>query len=241
MRRWALLLSLTASLWSTVALAYRPFDGTDASVAEPGDVEIELGPAGYLRQGAERTLIAPAARLNYGFAPAWEATLGGQAAHGFAAAAGRSSLADNELSLKHVLREGVLQDRRGASIATEFGLLLPGINDEPGLGGSVAGIVSQRWDWITVHANLAGAVTRQGHGDVFVGAILEGPHEWTVRPVAELFHERAFGEQRTSSALIGAIWQVRDTLAIDGAVRGALVNARTLGEIRLGLSFGFGL
>src|SRR5947207_9311214 len=27
------------------AFAYRPFDGTDAAVAEPGVVEIELGPA----------------------------------------------------------------------------------------------------------------------------------------------------------------------------------------------------
>ena len=30
--------------WSVSAFAYRPFDGTDAAVADPGEVEIELQP-----------------------------------------------------------------------------------------------------------------------------------------------------------------------------------------------------
>jgi hypothetical protein len=77
--------------------------------------------------------------------------------------------------------------------------------------------------------------------DADSAAIVEGPHYWAVRPVAELFHEREFGRQRTGSALVGAIWQIRDTLSIDAAVRGARVNARTVGEIRLGLTFGFRL
>jgi len=241
MRRAAILLSLAATTWSAQTLAYRPFDGTDAAVADPGEIEIELAPAGYLRDGAARSLIAPAARFNYGVAPGWEAVLEGQAAHALSTAAGRSSLEGNAASLKHVLRDGSLQDSPGPSVATEFGLLLPGINDEAGLGGSLAGIVSQRWEWVTVHVNLAGAVSRQQHGDVFVGTIIEGPQRWTVRPVAELFHEREFGRQRTSSALAGAIWQLRDTLSIDAAIRGARVNARSLGEIRLGMTFGFGL
>jgi hypothetical protein len=80
-----------------------------------------------------------------------------------------------------------------------------------------------------VHVNLAGAVTRQQHGALFIGAIVEGPRGWTVRPVAELFHAPEFGQQRTSSALVGALWQIRDTLSIDAAVRRARVNARTLG------------
>jgi hypothetical protein len=48
------------------ARAYRPFDGTDASVAKHGDLEIELGPVGYLRQGNERFLVAPAVIVNLG-------------------------------------------------------------------------------------------------------------------------------------------------------------------------------
>ena len=45
--------------WYSEAEAYRPFDGTDAAVVETGEVEIELGPVGYLRAGADRTLSAP--------------------------------------------------------------------------------------------------------------------------------------------------------------------------------------
>ena len=58
--------------------AYRPFDGTDAAVAETGEMEIELGPVEYLREGAERALFAPDVRINYGFAPGWEAVAGGR-------------------------------------------------------------------------------------------------------------------------------------------------------------------
>ena len=56
------------SLWGGQAVAYRPFDGTDAAVADTGDVEIELGPVEYFREGAEHMLFAPDLRVNYGFA-----------------------------------------------------------------------------------------------------------------------------------------------------------------------------
>ena len=32
--------------WTSQAHAYRPFDGTDAAVADPGEVEVELQPGG---------------------------------------------------------------------------------------------------------------------------------------------------------------------------------------------------
>lgn len=238
---FALALICALAAWPRQAAAYRPFDGTDAAVADRGALEVELGPVGYVRDGADRALIAPAVRLNYGFAERWEAVLEGQAAHGLSAGARRSSLVGNAASLKGVLREGSLQDKPGPSVATEFGLLLPGINDEPGTGGSVAGIVSQRWPLLSVHLNAVVAVTRQQHGDVFVGAIVEGPHDWTVRPVAEVFHERDFGRLTTTSALVGAIWQARDNLAFDFGLRRAWVNDHTLDEVRAGVTFGFGV
>jgi hypothetical protein len=34
-----------------LAFAYRPFDSTDAAVAAKGEVELELGPLGFLRTG----------------------------------------------------------------------------------------------------------------------------------------------------------------------------------------------
>src|SRR5258707_763566 len=220
----AVVSSALAMLWCNDASAYRPFDGTDAAVAERDTVEIELGPAEYVRQGDERLLIAPNVRLNYGVAKGWEAVLEGQTTHGLSAAARHTSQIENGFFLKGVLREGALQDQPGPSIATEFGVLLPGINDDHGTGASLAGIVSQRWEPITVHLNAAAAVTRQQHMDLFLSTILEGPHDWPVRPVGELAYERDFGRVETKSALFGAIWQVRDDLAVDVGLCGAHVN-----------------
>src|SRR5207253_9284581 len=57
------------------SFAYRPFDGTDAAVAGRGELEIELGPAGLLRIGPDRFLVAPALIVNLGFADRWELVL----------------------------------------------------------------------------------------------------------------------------------------------------------------------
>ena len=67
----------------------------------------------------------------------------------------------------------------------------------------------------------------------------EGPHDWPVRPVAELSYERDFGLLNTKSALVGAIWQPRDNLAFDIGLRGTRVNDHTAGEIRAGVTFSF--
>jgi hypothetical protein len=76
---------------------------------------------------------------------------------------------------------------------------------------------------------------------LFLDTIIEGPHDWVVRPVAEIFYERDVGLFRTCSALVGAIWQVHDNIAVDFGVRGARVNDRTAGEIRTGVTFAFGV
>jgi hypothetical protein len=92
-----------------------------------------------------------------------------------------------------------------------------------------------------VHFHTAVALTREQHADYFVGVILEGPHEWAVRPVAEFFYERDVGQFRTRSGLVGAIWQVQDNIAVDFGLRGARVNDHTAGEIRAGVTFAFGV
>jgi hypothetical protein len=130
----ALIAAALVVCWGGAARAYRLFDGTDAAVAETGEIEIELGPVEYLRDGADRTLLAPNARINYGFTPGWEASLEGKVAHGLTAGVPGPSFVEGEALFKGVLREGSLQEKPGPSIATEFGLLLPGVNDEPGAG-----------------------------------------------------------------------------------------------------------
>jgi hypothetical protein len=225
-------------VWSTNAFAYRPFDGTDAAIADPGEVEIELQPAGAQWSREQNLLIAPAVVYNYGLSENWEAVLEGQLQTPFSPS-GQTTVSASGASLKHILRPGVLQDKPGPSIATEFGVLLPDSNGDSRFGASIAAIVSQRWDWGTAHVNVAGELTRDQRADIFTDLILEGPSKWVVRPVAEFFYEEEFGQFHTVSALIGAIWQVNDKLSFDVGLRHAITNGSNVNEIRAGLTVGF--
>ena len=73
----AALAAAGVTLWCGEAVAYRPFDGTDAAVAETGEMEIELGPVEYLRAGGERALLAPDLRIKLRFHSALGGSTGG--------------------------------------------------------------------------------------------------------------------------------------------------------------------
>ncbi len=230
--------ALTICIYAWPAAAYRPFDGTDAGVTALNEVEIELEPVGRLQTGSQSSLIAPGVIFNYGFADRWEAVLQTQMMTPISPA-GPASIAANGAFLKYVIQPGVLQGQSGVSIATEFGPLLPGLNADPGVGFSWAGIVSQRWDWGTAHLNVETNLTRDQHGEAFLDVILEGPSTWTVRPVLETFYDKVWTQAETRSVLVGAIWQVEKDLALDAAFRYALVNGRPVNEIRAALTFAF--
>src|SRR5215813_4531789 len=230
-----------AMVGSTASFAYRPFDGTDAAVADPQEVEIELEPAGVLRRNAQTSLIAPFMIFNYGFAKNWEFVFQGLGQFPLTSFDESASVNGVGAFLKHVLREGSLQDATGPSVAIEFGPLLPGVNADSGFGASFGTIVSQRWDWGAVHANIVTELTRDQHFDYFVGGIIEGPTKWKVRPVAEFFYEEEIGQTRTVSGLIGAIWHVKDNLSFDIGFRHAVVNGHPVEEFRAGMTFGFSL
>ena len=63
---------------SSRAHAYRPFDGTDAAVAELHEFELELGPVGYASQGPDHLLVVPRYVLNYGIADRVELVVDGR-------------------------------------------------------------------------------------------------------------------------------------------------------------------
>jgi hypothetical protein len=235
---------MVVAAFSSAAFAYRPFDGTDADVSKLGEVEVELAPADVVRERSLTTVIAPFTILNFGFAPGWEAVFSGQGQFPQSPSDDPSSIANVSAFLKHVVRPGVLQDQSGPSIAIEFGPLLPGFRADEGYGAHFAGIVSQRWDWGTVHWNMQMEYSRDHHADPFLGAIVEGPDKWKVRPVAEFYYEDEIGVARTLSALVGAIWQVREDLAFDVAIRHAVVspsglNWHPVDEVRAGVTFAF--
>ena len=224
--------------WSAEARAYRPFDGTDAAVADPGETEIELQPAGAQWSREQNQLIAPAVVYNYGFLKDWEAVLESQLQTPFSQS-GPTNLSASGAFLKYIIRPGVLQDQLGPSIATEFGVLLPDTTGDSRFGASIDTIISQRWDWGTTHLNIAAELTRDQRADVFTDLIVEGPYKWVVRPVAEVFYEEEFGRAHNLSALVGAIWQVNDKLSFDVGFRHAITNGSDVNEIRAGLTVGF--
>jgi hypothetical protein len=218
------------------AFAYRPFDGTDAAVAEPGELEVELQPAGPRQEQGKNTLIAPWSVLNFGLNDGWEAVFEGRGETPLSPSAPTELVAAGAF-LKRVVVPGSLQDKSGPSVATEFGVLLPDSTGDSGVGASWAGIVSQRWDWGTVHFNAETALTRDHHADVFVGTIIEGPSTWKVRPVSEFFYEKEFGQEETVSGLVGLIWQASDKLSFDLAYRHAVTDGHAVNEVRAGSTF----
>ena len=227
---------------SEPALALRPYDSTDADVAKQGEFELELGPVGRRREGSKRIAVAPAVIGNFGLGSDRELVIQGQREVVLDREPGepRSAIVDNGIFIKQVLRQGALQDAPGPSVATEYGVLFPSVNGGKGTGLSVAGIVSQRTEAVSVHLNAALAWTREHEPDLFLGAILEGPYAWAVRPVAEVFGEQASGSPRITSRLVGAIWRVREDLSFDVGVRRAHDGNETIRELRLGLTWTFG-
>jgi len=224
--------------WPSTAFAYRPFDSTDPAVADPGEFEIEFSPLSYVWDDSGETLISPQLKFNYGFAPNWEIVVEGEAEHPQSGGSS-SKLVGNAAFLKTVVHEGSLQGKMGPSFATEFGVLLPGINDEAGTGFEWAGIVGHQASWGAIHFNVAAALNRDQNGEIFIGTIVEGPGDWIVRPVAELVYEREFHETEVFAALAGIIWEARDDLAFDFAVRQAAVNGKPETQLRIGLAYAF--
>jgi len=96
---------------------------------------------------------------------------------------------------------------------------------------------------LTLHLNVTNEYTRSHEYALFLGMIVEGPDAWPVRPVAELFVEREFGERRltsglTESALLGLIWRARENLSFDLGAR-LSHEQQTAEELRAGLTWGF--
>jgi hypothetical protein len=231
-------LLLVWATWAADAHAYRPFDGTDADVARLHEVELELQPVGYYGAKGSR-YFEPGGVINFGLLPRVELVLQGFDFVPYEAGSAPNRLTETGLFAKVVWRAGCLQEGDGPSFATEIGPLLPTINDTKGFGAYAGEILSTCFgDALIAHWNTEIQILPQTYDlDLFGGVILEPPSSrLVVRPVMELFVEHEFGGPQTSSGLLGAIWQVTEKLALDAAVRGAVVSGSDVAEVRAGLS-----
>lgn len=239
--------STTAALGLIVLLAcgpagaYRPFDSTDADVADDGDFELELGPIGHLREGASKFRVAPAVIANLGLPDDRELVLEGRGKAPMGSGTGEPPFAfgDTALSLKQIHRRGALQDSSGPSVASECGVLLAEIRGAPGTGAGCIGIVSHRTPWATGHVNGGAFLDRDHNWKRVLGVIVEGPYAWKVRPVLEVLAERNSSGAWANAGLIGLIWRAQDDLSFDVAIRAVRTNAEPVYEWRAGLTWAF--
>jgi hypothetical protein len=232
-------LVLAGLMRASSAWAYRPFDGTDADVAEHGSFELELGPTHWYRQAGQNYVIAPATVLNLGILRDTELVVDFQdfIANGPLGGRPRAALLDTDVLVKHVFREGILQGKTGVSVAVEAGPLTPELNGTNAYGASFNALVSYRWDWGTVHFNEWPSYSRNHNVDLYSGVIVEGPHDWAVRPVSEGFYEKEFNGLQTESLLVGAIWTVRESFVLDLGIRGARIGDANAAEVRFGFTW----
>lgn len=233
---------------AAVAQAYRPFDGTDADVAEYGVFELELGPVGALQSAGMTTLLAPDMVLNLGVFPRVELVVQSTGFIALVAPVGspRWQAGDAGVFVKTVLHAGALQEKTGPSVALEAGPLWSTLIPEASLGGSAALIVSMRFDAITVHLNqearlgivagrVPGSQTRAWLQETDV--IVEGPVAWRIRPVTEGLIDYSFGQFELASALVGALWRLDEFWTLDVGLRCGWEHGDWQSEARAGLTW----
>jgi hypothetical protein len=226
--------------WSSTAFGYRPFVSTDAAVADPNEIEIELGYFTLQRTNDENTFVIPRAVLNYGVLKDWELVAE------FAlqrAPDGELDVIDPALSLKGVLIEGVLQDKQGFAFAVEASLLLPSSEKGEGrFGFESIGILSNKLGPFTFHLN-GGVGIERSTGDLvgIWGVIGELPVAKGVRLVGEVNGEKPRREDQRDSALLGLIWQPRSekNLWLDAGIRRGITSAASDWQVTLGITFSF--
>jgi hypothetical protein len=208
---------------------------TDAAVADPKEVEIELEYFNLERAGRNNTIATPGMVVNYGVAKRLE--LVGE----FRVEVSPDvEITDPALSLKGVVKEGVLQDKPGLSVAVEAGLLLPStVSRERGVGFEAIGIVSGKLAPVTVHVNGGGGLDRDGHVFGIWGVIGELPLHAKLRVVGEVNGEvTPQGERPNNSALLGLILQpTSKNLFLDAGVRRGISDVAPDWQFTIGLTF----
>ena len=207
----------TASL-SGPAFALRPFDSTDADVVRQGEVEIEFGLLTLERDEGENTWITPALVFNYGLTDALE--LVGE--FDMEKSPGENwDLTDPGIFLKYMLKDGVMQDAPGLSVATEFGFLFSTDNtDKNDVGGEGILILSNTANNLTYHVNVGGGIDPDGDNFRLWGLVGELPVSTGLTLVGEYSGEKVSGEASEETILLGLLFEPKGSeLTWDFGVR----------------------
>ena len=206
-------------------------DAFDARVADYGTLEIEVQPAGYFlvdSEGLQHYLVAPSIILYLGFAERLDLVV---ASRGFLLLNEVEGLQayhsrESAVSLRWLLLEGAYNDGEGPSLAIQTGVLLPnfGVDPTQSVGAQVGALFAQTTDMGTVHVNQWISRTAWESWDLFVPVAYEGPGDWPVRPLVEVWldydtHPELGGT--LLSLLLGAYVDLSETLTVGAGVRHA--------------------
>lgn len=224
------------------AWGYRPFVSTNAAVEESNEMEVQLGYFALKRSDGKTMPVIPQVELDYGILGRFEAE--GEFEIEEPPDEDDVQLDDPEFSLKALVREGVLQEKNGPSIALEMGLLLPSTEDEESdLGFKGFGILSERLSSFTFHINLGGGLDREDRNPFALwGVIGEAAVSPTFRFVGEFNGEHPEGGSYDNSGLLGFIWHYTKLNSFfDLGVRKGISGEAPDWEFTTGVTFSFSL
>lgn len=222
------------------ALAFRPFESTDAAVADKGVSEIELGLVDFANHRGQNTIAVPDLKYNFGFATNWEVVAEG-ALQVFDSASSRDfELLNPQLNLKGVLINGPLQDGPWPiSLAVETGVLFPETTPDSGFGFQSILVASFRTGKFTWHVNGGGGLQRESaDGFALWGVIVERPVTQSLRLAVEVNGQAGRGATADNSALAGVLWDY-GKITFDAGVRFGLSKAAPDVAVTSGLTFRF--
>jgi hypothetical protein len=228
-----------ALLRAAPSYAYRPFVSTDAAVAAPKTVELELGYFGLARTAGHEGYSSPQAVISFGARERFEAVGEFVVQH---PQDGRSQVVDAAVDVKGVAREGVLQDKPGPSVALESSLLFPDSGDgNPKAGFEQTFVLSHRLCGATLNWNLGGGFERSASLLFGTwGLIAETPDLGGVRAVGELNGTDVRYGTPDNSGLLGAIWDTGwKDLSLDGGYRRGLSAAAADWAVTAGITIAF--
>lgn len=231
------------SLWfiaPLTALAYRPFDSTDAAVADKGVSEVELGLMDFANHRGQNTIAIPNLRYNFGIVTDWEIVAEGALQVSDSSSRRDFELLGPQLNLKGVLIRGPLQGAPSpVSLAVETGVLLPETTPDSGFGFESLLIASFRTGPLTWHVNGGGGWQRgSSEGFGVWGVIVERPVSPALRLAAEINGEFARGAPAQNSVLAGLLWDYRK-ITFDAGVRFGLSKAAPDVAFTTGLTLHF--
>jgi hypothetical protein len=222
--------------------AYRPFISTDSTVADPGELEIELGYFELDRIKGENTWIVPHIVFNYGIVHRLEAV--GEFKVALSNDEG-TQIIDSSLSLKAVLQEKYpSKGENGVSVAMEVASLLPStVRGERKFGFEGIVILGATFSPFTFYLNVGGGVNREETNPFAVwGLIGEVALHPRFRLVGEMDGEVIHGEPTEASALLGVIWKSPwPNTFFDAGIRRGTFGGFEGWQFTAGLTVGFSL